>query len=122
MLRIKLQKIISFFAQSNPKEPVSPVVTSASPQNLTAGDHAVQIAHVVGDVYLSKKVIKPSKAEVAEAVRLHLSLPPTERLAVVKWMQKQFETGMIKDLDSANLGLALRYIRVVHKRVNSKAV
>lgn len=122
MLRIRLQKFIYFFVQRKPKVPLNPVVTPAPTPNLNAGDHAIQIGHVAGDVYLSKKMPEPNKVEVAEAVRLHLSLPTHERRSVVKWMQKEFDTGMIKDLDRAKLGLALRYIRVVHKRVNSKAM
>lgn len=86
---------------------------------LHAGDHAVQIGHVNGDVYLVSKTERPQQCDVVEAIRLHMSLPDKERKSVVKWMQKEFDTGLIKDLDRAKLGLALRYIRVVHRRVNS---
>ena len=108
-----LQKMMEFF---------SPISTSAPVKELNAGDHAVQIGHVAGDVYLTQKPLEPNPVDLKEAIRLHMSLPINERKSVVKWMQKEFDTGMIKDLDRANLGLALRYIRVVHKRVNSKAV
>jgi hypothetical protein len=89
---------------------------------MRAGNHAVQIGQVMGDVYFTHKVNAPSEEDLRETIRLHMSLQAYERKSVVKWMQKQFGTGLIKDLDRANLGLALRYIRVVHKRVNSKAV
>lgn len=107
-----LQKMIQFF---------SPISTSAPVKELHAGDHAVQIGHVTGDVYLTKKPLTPDPIDLKEAIRLHMSLPMNERKSVVKWMQKEFDTGLIKDLDRSKLGLALRYIRAVHKRVNSKA-
>lgn len=88
---------------------------------MRAGNHAVQIGQVMGDVYFTQKVNAPSEVDLKETIRLHMSLQANERKSVVKWMQKQFGTGLIKDLDRASLGLALRYIRVVHKRVNSKA-
>lgn len=120
ILRTRLQKIISFFEVRKAKEPLNPVAASVSPRNLEAGDHAVQIGHVVGDVYLTKKVQAPDRAEVAGAVRLHLSLPDAERNSIIKWMRKNFETGLIKDLNRADFGLALRYIRKVHQRVNAQ--
>jgi hypothetical protein len=89
---------------------------------MRAGNHAIQISQVIGDVYFTQKVNAPSDEDLKEAIRLHMSLRPNDRKSVVKWMQKQFGTGLIKDLDRANLGLALRYIRVVHKRVNSRIV
>ncbi len=91
-------------------------------KHMRAGDHAVQIGQITGDVYFTQKVNSPSEEDLKETIRLHMSLEPNERKSVVKWMQNQFGTGLIKDLDRANLGLALRYIRAVHKRVNSKAV
>lgn len=106
-----LQKLIGFFMPASP---------SATSKEQNAGDHAVQIGHVVGDVYLTKKAHVPDRAEVAEAVRLHLSLPDSERNSVVKWMRKNFETGLIKELNRADFGLALRYIRKVHERVNAQ--
>ena len=108
-----LQKMVQLF---------TPISTSAPAKELNAGDNAVQIGKVTGDVYFTKKVNAPSEEDLKEAIRLHMSLQPNERKSVVKWMQNQFGTGLIKDLDRANLGLALRYIRAVHKRVNSKAV
>lgn len=91
-------------------------------KHLRAGNHAIQIGQVMGDVYFTQKVNAPSDEDLKETIRLHMSLQPNDRKSVVKWMQNQFGTGLIKDLDRASLGLALRYIRAVHKRVNSKAV
>ena len=88
--------------------------------HMHAGDHAVQIANLTGDVYLVKKEARPDPRELAETIKLHMSLPDKERNSVVQWMREKFKIGLIKDLSRADFGLAQRYIRVVHDRVNSK--
>ena len=88
--------------------------------NLHAGDHAVQIGHLTGDVYLVKQEVRPDPKALAETIGLHMSLPNKERRSVVKWLRDNFSVGLIKDLNRADFGLAQRYIRVVHERVNAR--
>ena len=110
-----LHRIFGFFTTISKTKPVARVEP-----DLKARDHAIQIGQINGNVYLAKKELKPLAKHVAEAIKLHQTLTKDEIVSVNKWMRAEFNTAMLKELNKADLGRALLYIRKVHERTNSR--